>query len=132
MPSAIDQNSSIDINRSVSNVAVGGINVTNSSLSSASSSSSSIASLALNAATGDTNNGIYGNETNLLLQPTNDQLQQQTLSLSRATELIRQRSSSIHHIQHDDRHKLNQQQQQQQDYDDEIALHPLTNQVNTN
>lgn len=134
MPSAIDQSTSIDINRSLSNVAVGAINVTGTSLlSSVSSSSSSLASLALNAGvTADTNNGLHTNDTNLLLQPSNDQLHPQTLSLSRATELIRQRSTSIHHIQHEDRHKLTQQQQQQQqEIDDEIALHPLTNQVNT-
>lgn len=130
LPSAIDQATSIEINRTLSNVAVEAIDATSSSLlSSASSSSSSLTSLALNAtATTEANNGLYNtNETNSLLQPTNDQLHQQTLSLSRATELIRQRSSSIHLIQHEDRHKLTQQQQQE--HDDEVALHPLTNQV---
>lgn len=131
LPPAIDQTASIDINRPLLNVAVSAINATSSSLSSASSgssSSSSLASLALNvAATTEANNGSYTNETNLLLQPSTDQLHPQTLSLSRATELIRQRSSSIHHIQHEDRHKLTQQQQQE--HDDEVALHPLSNQV---
>lgn len=130
LPSAIDQTASIDINQSLSTVAVEANNATSSSLSSASSSSSSLASLALNAAPAtETNDGSYANESNLLLQPSNDQLHPQTLSLSRATELIRQRSSSIHHIHNEDRIKLTQQQQQE--YDDEVALHPLSNQVST-
>lgn len=84
-----------------------------------SSSSSSLTSLAINCAS------IKNNEPP---QINTQQLQQQTLSLNRATQLIRQRSSSIHQLQHDERHhKI--YPQQQQDYDDEVALHPLTNQV---
>lgn len=41
--------------------------------------------------------------------------QHQTLSISRATELIKQRKSSISHEDHDN--------------DDEVSLHPLNNQV---
>lgn len=55
------------------------------------------------------------------------QLNQQTLTLTRATELIRQRSSSIHQIQYDER--LIHHYSSQQDYDDEVAVHPLSNQV---
>lgn len=43
--------------------------------------------------------------------------QHQTLSISRASELIRQRTASI--------------TQDEQENDDEVALHPLSNQVNT-
>lgn len=42
--------------------------------------------------------------------------QHQTLSISRASELIRQRTASI--------------TQDEQENDDEVALHPLSNQVN--
>lgn len=42
--------------------------------------------------------------------------QHQTLSISRATELIKQRTASLTHDDHEN--------------DDEVALHPLSNQVN--
>lgn len=64
-----------------------------------------------------------------LHQQQSSQLNQQTLTLSRATELIRQRSSSIHQIQYDDR--VIHHYASQQEYDDEVAVHPLSNQVRT-
>lgn len=79
--------------------------------SSSSSSLSSLTSLALNSK-------INKKQQNQLLPiSTKDQF-------NHTTELIRQRSSSL---QHDDRHKLCQQQSEN---DDEVAVHPLTNQVN--
>lgn len=62
-----------------------------------------------------------------LHQQQSSQLNQQTLTLSRATELIRQRSSSVHQIQFD-KHQIHQFSSQQE-YDDEVAVHPLSNQV---
>lgn len=58
-------------------------------------------------------------------QTLTSQTTSQTLSISRTTELIRQRSASIHQLH--DEHP--QHYSQQLDIDDEIALHPLSNQV---
>lgn len=49
------------------------------------------------------------------LQINHQHSQHQTLSISRATELIKQRTASLTHDDHDN--------------DDEVALHPLSNQV---
>lgn len=93
--------------------------------SSSSSSSSSLTSLALSATSAPSNDLFGSKRSQHQLFPLNDQLHPQTLSLDHATALIRQRSSSIH----DDRHKLCQQHSEN---DDEVAVHPLTNQVSVN
>lgn len=49
------------------------------------------------------------------LQINQQHSQHQTLSISRATELIKQRTASLTHDDHEN--------------DDEVALHPLSNQV---
>lgn len=52
---------------------------------------------------------------NLQINQQHSQHQHQTLSISRATELIKQRTNSLTHDDHEN--------------DDEVALHPLSNQV---
>lgn len=97
--------------------------------SSSSSSLSSLTSLALNKPSVTSNiidktikKQSQQQQQNQLL-PISTKDQQQILTINHATELIRQRSWSL---QHDDRHKLCQQQSE---HDDEVAVHPLTNQV---